>query len=276
MNSKVVKPKPFLRWAGGKSWLTNQIENFLPTSFNNYHEPFIGGASIFIFLKSKGYIKGDTYLSDSNIELINTYQIVKNQLDHLISELRTYQNDSSFYYQMRSSRPQTELLKAARFLYLNRTSYNGIYRENSKGEYNVPYGRRCLSEPFDFHAMKEFSREIENTVFQSFDFEQTLINIKEGDLVFLDPPYTVAHENNGFIEYNKKIFSWEDQRRLKDFILEIIKRNAYYILTNAAHYSLDNLYAGIGKKEVLSRYSTIGGKGAKRETYNEYIFFNTK
>ena len=271
----MAKSKPILRWAGGKTWFTNKLNYYLPDTFNNYHEPFIGGASIFLHLKSNNFIQNEAYLSDSNVELINAYQVIKDMPELLIEELKTYLNRDNFYYQMRANAPNTNLLKAARFIYLNRTSFNGIYRENSNGDYNVPFGRRSLSELFEYDSILEFSRILQSVTLVSCDFEDSLLNINEGDLVFLDPPYTVAHENNGFIKYNKKIFSWEDQERLKNYIVEIINRGAFYILTNAAHISIENLYTNIGARETLSRSSTIGGKGAKREKYNEYVFFNT-
>lgn len=271
----MTKVKPILRWAGGKNWLTSHIDKYLPTSFNDYHEPFVGGASIYLHLKESGHIKHKTYLSDTNEELINAYKVIKTDPKCLIETLSSYMNEQSFYYQIRSTVPDNETMRAAKFLYLNRTSFNGIYRENLRGEYNVPFGNRNLTCLFDDKNIIEFSKKLASVRLNSCDFEQCLSKIKQNDLVFLDPPYTVAHENNGFIKYNKKIFSWEDQGRLKKFIDEIKSRGAYFILTNAAHYSIDDLYGGVGDKEKLSRSSNIGGKGAKREKYNEYVFFNT-
>ena len=271
----MTKVKPILRWAGGKNWLTSRVQKYLPENFNNYHEPFVGAASIYLYLKEYGHIKHNTYLSDSNEELINAYKIIKTNPNSLIDALSSYKNEQSFYYQLRSTLPEDDTIRAAKFLYLNRTSFNGIYRENLRGEYNVPFGNRNLTYLFEDKNILEFSKSLASVSLKSCDFSKCLSNIERHDLVFLDPPYTVAHENNGFIKYNKKIFSWEDQGRLRDFIEQIKNIGAYFILTNAAHYSIDDLYGGIGDKEKLSRASNIGGKGAKRDKYNEYIFFNT-
>jgi DNA adenine methylase len=135
-----VSCKPFLRWAGGKSWLLKEISYFLPKEFNNYHEPFIGGGSVYLYLKNQGKIKNYSFLSDVNEDLINAYNIVKNSPSELSDILETYVNEKEFYYLIRSQKPTDKILRAAQFIYLNRTSFNGIYRVNLKGEYNVPYG----------------------------------------------------------------------------------------------------------------------------------------
>ncbi len=268
--------KPILRWAGGKIWLTNHIANYVPLRFNNYFEPFIGGASIFLFLKSNGIINKQVHLSDSNSDLINAHIVIRDQPSELFEVLSQYKNEKEFYYEMRNSAPETQLEKAAKFLYLNRTSFNGIYRENLRGEYNVPFGNRAIKTLFEKRDLVNVSSLMQGTNISSCDFEELSDKIGKKDLVFLDPPYTVAHENNGFIKYNKKIFAWKDQERLCAFVEEIKRKGAYFILTNAAHSSISDLYGNLGRSEKLCRASLIGGKGAKRETYNEFIFFNTK
>lgn len=268
--------RPLLRWAGGKIWLTNYIDNYLPESFNNYYEPFVGGASIYLFLKNKGVINKKAFLSDTNDELINAHITIRDYPEELFLLLSRFKNEKDCYYEVRAAQPATILERAARFIFLNRTSFNGIYRENLKGEYNVPFGHRTISSLFDLEHIKQISRLLHNANFTSCDFEDTLPQVKKNDLVFLDPPYTVAHENNGFIKYNKKIFAWEDQERLKSYIEKIKLKGAYFILTNAAHESIGELYNSSGKVNKLSRASLIGGKGAKRDNYNEFIFFNTK
>tara|TARA_B110001452_G_scaffold265928_1_gene271582 strand:+ start:67 stop:906 length:840 start_codon:yes stop_codon:yes gene_type:complete len=270
-----VKVKPFLRWAGGKRWLTKSIENFLPTNFNDYHEPFLGGASIFLYLKSNNLIKNNSYLSDFNEELINAYEQIRTEPIKIISGLKKLKNTKEDYYAIRSSRPKSSLSKALRFIYLNKTSFNGIYRVNLKGEYNVPYGFKDTKNLFEFDNIKNINKLLnQNVTLVSNDFFSAIENVKENDLVFLDPPYTVAHENNGFVKYNQKIFLWEDQQRLALLLNEIIKKKAFFILTNAAHISVEELFLNLGKKHDLERSSRIGGKGASRKKVNEYIFTN--
>lgn len=266
--------KPFLRWAGGKTWLLKDIGQYLPTNVNNYHEPFLGGGSVFIYLKSIGYIAGNSYLSDQNQELINSYDILKNRLDNLIEKLRTYKNEKEFYYYLRDQRFSNDVDRAAQFIFLNRTSFNGIYRVNLRGEYNVPYGFKNYKELFDFENFRKLNLLFEDATFKSNDFESALENVERNDLVFLDPPYTVAHENNGFIKYNQKIFAWEDQERLFSFIETVKSKKAYFVLTNAAHSNIDKLFHGIGKKHKVNRYCVIGGKGAERKEISEYLYTN--
>lgn len=269
-----LKLKPFLRWAGGKSWLIKYLDRILPSEFNNYHEPFLGGGSVFIYLKSKKKIKKFAYLSDENESLINAYSVLKNNLGPLIKILKNYKNEKEFYYSIREQKFTDNIQKAAKFIFLNRTSFNGIYRVNLKGEYNVPYGFKKYKNLFDFENLKKLNESLSDTFLSSGDFEETIDNVKNGDLVFLDPPYTVAHENNGFLKYNQKIFSWSDQKRLKKYIEKIKDRKAFFILTNAHHRSIDDLYHSTSKKFVINRHSVVGGKGAQRKEIKEYLFTN--
>ncbi len=267
--------RPFLRWAGGKSWLVNDISSKLTISFNNYHEPFLGSAAIFIKLKSEGKIKHKAYLNDINTELINAYRQIKNHPDEVCNLLRTYRNNEIFYYRVRGRDTSDNIQKASNFIYLNRTCFNGIYRVNLDGEFNVPFGFKTYRPLFDYDNMTQMHDLLKaNVRLISKDFFDILENIKKNDLVFIDPPYTVNHENNGFIKYNEKIFSWQDQIRLKIFIKEVIKKKAYFILTNASHESIYQLFGDITKPVRKERISLIGGKNATRGMIHEYVFSN--
>lgn len=269
--------KPFIRWAGGKRWLLKYIDQLLPSCFNNYHEPFLGGGSIFLYLKNTNKIQNQSFLSDSNEDLINTYKVLKSNSYELIKILETYNNEKDFYYSIRSLNPTSSIERAAQFIYLNKTSYNGIYRVNRQGQYNVPFGYRKNKDLFDFENMKKCSQLFDDlTALYAEDFDFVKNNIQRSDLIFLDPPYTVAHENNGFVQYNQHIFSWEDQKRLAVLLEFITNAEAYFILTNAAHISISNLFSGLGTLQILQRHSTIGGKGAKRNSVNEYVFTNIR
>ena len=266
--------KPFLRWAGGKNWLIKDIESFLPKNFNNYYEPFLGGGSIFIYLKSKGLIRNQAILSDVNLELINSYNAVKNNIDKLIDLLSVHVNEKGYYYQLREQMFNDEMQRASRFIFLNRTSFNGIYRENLNGKYNVPFGFKEYKELFDFENLRNLSGIFSDCEFYSCDFENLKAKLKKNDLIFIDPPYTVAHGLNGFIKYNQKIFSWSDQLRLKEFLRYVNKTGAYFIMTNAHHESITKLFNDSGRIYVQSRPSLVGGKGAKRTKYKEVIISN--
>ncbi len=267
--------KPFLRWAGGKGWLLKHLPKFLPKYIDNYFEPFLGGGAVFIFLKQTGKIKGQCVLSDSNKELIDCYIQIRDDVESVIKHLKTYQNKEYIYYQIRNSSPTDRSEKAARFVFLNRTSFNGIYRVNLKGIYNVPYGYKKYSLLFDWNNLRAVSKLLNGTIIINADFKSSLIQAKRGDFAYLDPPYTVAHGNNGFIKYNQKIFAWNDQERLASSINNLIYKGVYYVLSNAAHPSIERIFGQYGTKMEISRNSVIGGKKASRGIQNEYIFYNS-
>ena len=263
--------KPFLRWAGGKSWLIKHLNNYLPKEgFNNYHEPFVGGGSVFFHINPE-----QAFLSDLNPELINAYEQVKNNVEELILRLQVFENNEECYYRVRGTTCSDQIQQAARFIFLNQTSFNGIYRVNLKGVYNVPFGYRSTNF-FNPQGLRSASKALLNSTLCTSDFMNTLDNIQENDLVFIDPPYTVAHENNGFIKYNQKIFAWADQERLNSYLQSIILKGANFIMTNAAHESIEQLYNEIGNRTKLQRASLIGGKGATRTSYNEFIYCSKK
>lgn len=263
-----IKCKPFLRWAGGKRWLLKNIDSFLPNEFNQYHEPFIGGGAIFFHLQHK-----NSFISDLNIELIETYQSVKDEVEEVIENLKIFNNNKEDYYKIRKQKFQSSAKRSARFIYLNQTSFNGIYRVNLSGEYNVPYGYR-ENYSFDYFNLRQVSQSLQNTTISSHDFYDTINNVEKNDLVFLDPPYTVTHNNNGFVQYNQKIFSIESQYKLAQMINEIKEKGAYYILTNAAHPKVKEIFKNGDNMFEISRASLIGGKNAKRGKYEELIITN--
>lgn len=261
--------QPFLRWAGGKRWLVKSLDQFLPESgFNNYHEPFLGGGSIFFHLKPQ-----TAFLSDLNSELIETYIEVRDNVEAVIVELSKFKNLKDEYYKIRSSNFRKSAKRAARFIYLNQTSFNGIYRVNLDGQYNVPFGYRKKNF-FEPDVLRSASQALLNTKIETGDFTNCLDNVSKGDLVFLDPPYTISHNNNGFLKYNQKLFGIEDQYRLAKLITEINGKGAYYILTNAAHYKVREIFHKNNGVVEIKRASLIGGINAKRGKYSEYIFTN--
>lgn len=232
----------------------------------------MGGGAVFFAIDPLG----QAYLNDSNAELVETYQQIRDQPDLVIRSLKRLKNSKKEYYAIRKRKPIKPYTRAARFIYLNRCSFNGIYRVNSLGGYNVPYGHRKNVDIVTAHNLHAVSSVLQNRVITCTDFSAQLDNVCENDLVFLDPPYTVAHENNGFIEYNQKLFSWEDQIRLRSFVEDIERRGAYFILTNASHESILRLYDDIGTIYKRSRYSQVGGRNKTRGMYNELIITNVK
>jgi DNA adenine methylase len=268
---------PFLRWTGSKRWFTkDHLHKFLPTAFNNYHEPFLGGGATFFYLKQKSNNPSRKYfLADSNEELINCYTQLQVNPEIVIDHLKTFRNTKDDYYLIRAKLLENDGLRAARFIYLNRTSFNGIYRVNNLGSYNVPYGNRPKVDFVTEKLLHESSQLLKGVSLSNKSFENSLDEIHKNDLVFIDPPYTIAHENNGFIEYNQKLFSWEDQLKLKCYIQEIEKKGAFYIVTNAHHSSITSLYEHLGTKKKLSRESKVGGRNKTRGIFNELVIYNT-
>ena len=265
-----VKPKPFIKWVGGKSWLTGRLDNFLPKKFNNYHELFLGGGAIFFHIQPKNH----SFLSDLNFELINAFKQIKSDPNEIIKLIDQLEINQENYYKIRALEATNSTFDTARFIYLNKTCYNGIYRVNTQGRFNVPFGHNNNVTIYEKSNLFAVSKALQNTTLKHGDFENSLINIEKHDLVFIDPPYTVAHNNNGFIEYNQKIFSWSDQERLADFINEIKKKGAYYILTNAVHKSIVDLYKHLGNRYELDRHSTITSQIGKRKKISEYLITN--
>jgi DNA adenine methylase len=265
--------KPLLRWAGGKRWLAKEIKKILPNYFNNYYEPFCGSCAIFYSLREVLGGK-NVYLSDLNYDLINFYKILQSSPSALIGNLKLYENTESFYYFLRSYEPNDPVEAAARFYYLNRTSFNGIYRVNLKGKYNVPYGFKKYLRLFDFDLIIENSEFIKDVNFVYEDFFWVINVVEKDDFVFLDPPYTVSHNRNGFIKYNQKLFSVDDQHRLKDFIDKISQKKANYLLTNAHHSVVYDIFSVNSSGREVNRYTPISGKRTGRTHTKEYIFFN--
>lgn len=261
---------PFLRWAGGKKWLVRRIKNTLDvSSYTSYHEPFVGGGAMLFHLHPK-----KAYISDANEKLMLTYENVRDNIDDVISIIKSYGIGEANYYAVRGIRTNNPIEKAAQFIYLNQMSYNGIYRVNSSGDYNVPWGKR-IHYQFDFDNLRNVSKYLKRVHIQSVDFEECIKRVRKNALVFLDPPYTHSKIENGFIQYNQKTFTLEDQKRLSAMIDKIKARGAFYILTNADHEVIRDVFDKNDRMIPITRSSGIGGKNAQRGQYEECIFTNT-
>lgn len=267
---KKKDPKPILRWAGGKRWLKKELDQFVDIkNYNGYHEPFVGGGAILFHFQPK-----EAFISDANKELINTYLAVKENPQFVVEILKGLKKDKASYYEIRSKSFNDHFEKAAQFIYLNQLSFNGIYRVNSNGGYNVPYGNREKFN-FDFDNIFHVSDYLQCVNITHCDFQDSLLNVNEGSLIFLDPPYTIAHNQNGFVQYNQKIFSLDDQYRLDNVINLIKAGGAYYILTNAAHKKVKEIFEKENDTiKEISRASVVGGLNSSRGQYSEYLFTN--
>lgn len=259
---------PFIKWAGGKRWLIQSNQVVIPEFSGRYIEPFLGGGALFFHIAPKSAI-----LSDINPKLIEAYQAIKDDWKQIEKKLRYYQRKHSkdFYYQERSLQRKTPTERAAQFLYLNRTCYNGLYRENLNGVFNVPIGtKNNVFLPDDNFELA--SLILGPATLKACDFEETLDHAEKDDLVFLDPPYTTAHNLNGFVKYNQNIFSWDDQIRLQKSVKKAKNAGAKILLTNANHSSILELYRDIGEPRTVHRYSVLSGKAKGRGSTTEVLY----
>ncbi len=258
----------FLRWAGGKRWFLAKHFDLIPKNFNQYFEPFLGSGSVFFFLAPM-----NAFLGDLNGDLISAFQAIKDDWKRVYDFLKIHQSNhsKSYYYKLRAEESIDAAEKAARFIYLNRTCFNGIYRVNSQGKFNVPKGTMdaVLLEKDNFEMISSCLAKAE---LRRVDFESLIAEAKRGDLIFSDPPYTVRHNNNGFISYNEKLFSWEDQIRLAESLHKAKKRGVKIVLTNANNHSIRELYE---KNDFLiktvSRYSSISALPQNRKQFEELV-----
>lgn len=258
---------PFLKWAGGKRWLVKNHENLLPDKFNTYFEPFLGSAAVFFHLEPK-----EAVLSDANPHLIECYQAIKDDWRLVLRYLKDHQrkHEKDYYYEIRAKKFKSRFTRAAKFIYLNRTCYNGLYRENLKGIFNVPIGTKT-AVVLDTDDFEQTSILLGYADLKQCDFSETISRAQVDDFIFVDPPYTVAHNNNGFVKYNQNIFSWGDQERLKADLEEATNRGVKLLITNADHSSIQKLYNGFGNKSALSRHSKVSGLGKGRKKTTELL-----
>lgn len=263
------KYKSFIRWAGGKAWLIPYVHELIDgLAYNNYFEPFMGGAAVFFSMETQH----KCFLSDINQELIDTFCALRDNCQDVIACLKQYLPDEKSYYIIRAMEPTSLEEKAARFLYLNKYSFNGLYRVNREGKYNVPYGKR--QPPIDYEVLISASKKLQGVEIIRRDFIEIKPLIKKKDLFFLDPPYAVGKGEKTFIGYNSKLFRLEDQYKLAELIDAINENEAFFILTNAYHPTIEEIFAKKGRKVTLERSSTIGGINSYRGKVPEYIFTN--
>jgi DNA adenine methylase len=261
--------KPFLKWAGGKRWLVRRRPDLFEHSSKRYIEPFLGsGAAFFHILPPK------SVLADVNPALINVYECLRGNHKRVWSLLQGHAkcHSDEYYYFIRAKLFRSDFARAAQFLYLNRTCWNGLYRENLRGEFNVPRGTKntVVFDDDDFAAV---AAALVNTRLMSVGFETVIDHIKEGDFAFIDPPYTVKHNGNGFVKYNEKIFSWSDQVKLAARLKLKAKCGATILVTNAFHPTVTDLYKGFAKVVPISRASVLSGNSKFRSSTQEALIF---
>ena len=233
--------------------------NFIPNGYNNYIEPFVGGGALYFHLARKNSI-----INDSNSEIINLYKGISKYPELIIQGLKNYKNNEDFYYNLRKNIPNSKLSKAIRTIYLNRTCFNGLYRVNKKGEFNVPYGKYKNVNFVDENNLLQASKLLKKTKIYNKNYKYILQNYcKSGDLVFLDPPYIPISKYSDFKRYTKKQFHLEDQVELSKYYKKLDKKGCYLILTNSNHEIIKKLYDDFNIK-IIKTKRNINSKGSKR------------
>lgn len=258
---------PFLKWPGGKRWLVPEIRKRIGSIEGTYFEPFLGSAAVFFaFLPKKAV------LADINGELVELYEAMRDSPAILQERLSVHQtrHNKDYYYQTRATRPADMIDRAARILYLNRTCFNGIWRVNHQGKFNVPMGTKT-SVVFDRESFSEIAKVLKRVEFRVQDFEKTVKLAGDGDVIYADPPYTVAHNSNGFTKYNDRIFLWADQIRLRNALKSALERGASILVSNANHKSVRELYQGFETVDVIRRNSVIAGVSEGRGPTSELL-----
>jgi DNA adenine methylase len=246
------KTQPFLKWVGGKRALLPQLLHKIPNNFNNYFEPFIGGGALFFELFNQGKLKDKKiYLFDINSELINAYNVVKRQPQELIKELEVFKqkHNKEFYYEIRSWDREknfihrSEIQRASRFIYLNKTCFNGLYRVNKNNQNNVPMGKYVNPNICDKETILNASFALQNVNIEVADFSKVLDYVKKDDFIYLDPPYYPLTPTASFTTYNKDMFLDDEQKRLCEVFKELHKRDAFVMHSNSDTLFIKELYS---------------------------------
>ncbi|MBD2198539.1 MULTISPECIES: DNA adenine methylase [Calothrix] len=243
---KEIYPRPFLKWAGGKSRLIQQYIPYLPSKYQTYYEPFIGGGAVFFHLQPKVAI-----ITDINAELITTYCCVRDRVEELIDLLKEHKlrHSREYYYTVRANPGNTDLEIAARLIYLNKTCFNGLYRVNSKGQFNVPIGRYKNPNICDGDLLRAASAALAHTQIKQADFVELLnYATSSDDFVFCDPPYYPISSTSYFTGYSRDSFDEEDQKRLRDTCAKLAKQGVKVMVCNSDCEFIRNLYQEIDFK----------------------------
>jgi DNA adenine methylase len=275
-NPRSRYPQPFVKWAGGKSQLLPQISAILPRRFGMYFEPFVGGGAVYFHLRPKTAV-----ISDANFELINAYRVIKNDLEALIHQLEILQQkpiSPGLYDRYRRMNPEKlpSVKRAVRFIFLNKTCYNGLYRVNRKGKFNVPFGKYPrmpkLAEEANLTEVRKILRSAE---IMCASYQIGLDRASEGDVVYLDPPYSPDLKSPSFTSYTKESFSFVDQRRLAARFKELDRRGCLLVLSNSDTRLVRDLYSGYTRIRLKSG-RMINCVGNERMGYRELLILNYK
>lgn len=244
---------PIVKWVGGKRQLMFELIKNMPKSYNRYFEPFIGGGALFFELQPE-----QAYISDMNEELINLYSVVRNNVYELIKDLSKHEVSKEYFLEIRNidrTEQYTELSdveRASRFIYLNRTCFNGMYRVNSQGQFNVPFGHYKNPRIIDKNNLLNCSELLKKTEIKCADFSEILTKVKKDDFVYFDPPYVPLNETSSFTSYTKDGFDIDMQFKLRDVCDELATMGVKFMLSNSDTKLVNELYANYEIKKVFA------------------------
>lgn len=269
-----VSVAPFLKWAGGKVRLLSQYQPYLPplSAIRHYYEPFIGSAALFFYLRPPR-----ATLSDVNASLIELYQQVQQNVEGVIHALQPHYNDHDYYYQVRAQDPATLLpaQRAARLIFLNKTCYNGLYRENRQGAFNVPFGRYKRPKICDPARLRAAAAALQGVTLLPGDFAEVVQTAAPGDFVYFDPPYAPLTATSSFTSYNQYGFNAADQRRLAQTVHDLTRRGCRVMLSNSTAPLVYELYEGHGYRLIpIMARRNINSKASNRGPIKELLIVN--
>jgi len=259
--------KPVIRWAGGKRLIVPRLLDFLPKTYGAYFEPMVGSGALFFALRPKNAV-----LADVNSELINFYTVIKNNPNDFFETVRQIRASKRTYYRLRESCPSSALERAARFFYLVRLSWNGLYRVNQAGRFNVPFGGRRPKELVPLSAILDASEALRNARLVCGSFEETTTLAEAGDLIYFDPPYPKgATSDNGFARYHETKFDLANHKQLSIHARSLADRGVYILITEAENERILELYDGEFKVHLIESQSLIAADADRRGTVREAI-----
>jgi DNA adenine methylase len=274
-------PRPFVKWAGGKSQLLHSLEQYFPKDFGTYYEPFLGGGAVFFYLVDKRP-RFNAVLSDINEELMTTYNVIKERVEDLIVQLDSHtmkykKSPKDYYYEVRTQEPFDDVEKAARLIFLNKTCYNGLYRVNKNGKFNVPFGQYKNPKICDRQNLRAVNQVLRcsNAKILPADYQEATKDAKKGDFIYFDPPYQPVSVTANFTSYTHSGFSIEDQERLGKWFRELDKRECQIVLSNSDAKEVLEIYEGFEIHRVQA-LRAISCKGDQRKGHTELIICNRK
>lgn len=276
-NKEMIHAKPFIKWVWWKRQLIAQFQKLFPKELNNYHEPFLGGWAVFFNLQKK-----QSFLSDINAELINTYKIIKENPKQLIKFLESCTHSKDFFTEIRAwdrvenwEKNYSEIQRAGRFIYLNRTCFNGLYRVNSKGQFNVPMWSYTNPDFVQKENILNSSKLLNETkaIIKLQSFMEVLNNAKSWDLVYFDPPYDTLTETANFTSYNESGFGRNMQIKLRDVFVELHNKGCNIMMSNHNTPFIREIYSWF-RFEIVKARRNVNSKGSGRGEVEEIVVMN--